>query len=99
VDLRPAARRPFHEQQRGQYTNAYLDKVEPAEPAASAQPDTDPQEAAWQTAVGAAPWLVGEPGQAVPPEKLYEKLKPFEERVAKDIGENQGGAGQQTQQS
>jgi hypothetical protein len=47
--------------------------------------DTDPQEAAWRTAVEAAPWLVGKPGQAVPPDELHEKLKPFEERVAKDI--------------
>jgi hypothetical protein len=51
--------------------------------------DTDPQEAAWRTAVDAAPWLVGDPGEAVPPEELYEKLKPFEQRVAADIEEEQ----------
>jgi len=28
---------------------------------------------------------VGEPGKQVPPEELYEKLKPFEDRVAADI--------------
>lgn len=33
----------------------------------------------------AAPWLVGEPGDTVPPEELYGKLKPFEEKVADDI--------------
>lgn len=75
----------FHKQQRGQYTNVYLDDVTPAEPAAADRLDTDPEEAAWQTAVAAAPWLVGEPGTTVPPEQLYEKLKPFEERVAQDI--------------
>jgi hypothetical protein len=85
----------FHEEQRGQYTNVYLDKLEPApDPATAAGPandrdgndgDTDPQEAAWRTAVEAAPWLVGKPGQTVEPEDLYDKLKPFEERVAQDI--------------
>jgi hypothetical protein len=78
----------YHEQQRGQYTNVYLDKVEaaPAE-AAPAGDDSDPEEAAWRTAVDAAPWLLGEsdPDEAVPPDELYEKLKPFKERVAEDI--------------
>jgi hypothetical protein len=46
-----------------------------------------PEEAAWRTAVDAAPWLVGEsdPHEAVPPDELYDKLKPFKERVADDI--------------
>ena len=77
-----------HETQRGQYTNVYLDKVEPAPPDASAtSDDSDPEEAAWRTAVDAAPWLVGEsdPDEAVPPDELYEKLNPFKERVAEDI--------------
>ena len=76
----------YHEQQRGQYTNVYLDKVEPA-PADSGGDDSDPEEAAWRTAVDAAPWLVGEsdPQEAVPPDELYDKLKPFKERVAEDI--------------
>jgi hypothetical protein len=75
----------YHEQQRGQYTNVYLDKVEPA-PDAPGE-DSDPEEAAWRTAVDAAPWLVGEsdPQEAVPPDELYDKLKPFKERVAEDI--------------
>jgi len=81
----------YHEEQRGQYTNVYLDKVEPApEEEGSGQEgssDTDPEEAAWRTAVDAAPWLVGEsePHEEVPPEELYDKLKPFKERVADDI--------------
>ena len=78
----------YHEQQRGQYTNVSLDKVEPA-PAAPGEEgdDSDPEEAAWRTAVDAAPWLVGEsaPDEPVPPDELYEKLKPFKERVAEDI--------------
>ena len=79
----------YHEQQRGQYTNVYLDKVEPA-PEEPAGDDSDPEEAAWRTAVDAAPWLVGEsdPHEAVPPDELYEKLKPFKERVAEDIRDN-----------
>jgi hypothetical protein len=78
----------YHEAQRGRYTNVYLDKVEPAEAAADAG-GTDPEEAAWRTAVEAAPWLVGEsePQEEVPPDQLYEKLKPFKERVADDIKE------------
>jgi hypothetical protein len=73
--------------------------VEPAEePAAAAGgSDTDPQEAAWQTAVMAAPWLVGQPGRAVPPEKLYDKLKPFEEQVAADIEQQQRERNEQQQ--
>lgn len=76
----------YHEEQRGQYQNVYLDAVEglPDEPATGGE-DTDPQEAAWRTAVEAAPWLVGKPEGEVDPEELYEKLKPFEERVAADI--------------
>lgn len=84
------ARIEFHEQQRGQYTNVYLDKVEPAPSGpGGGGDDTDPDEAAWRTAVEAAPWLVGEsePQEEVPPDELYEKLKPFKERVAEDIKE------------
>jgi hypothetical protein len=81
------ARIEYHETQRGQYTNVYLDKVEPAEEEPSPSSDTDPEEAAWRTAVDAAPWLVGEsePHEEVPPDELYDKLKPFKERVARDI--------------
>jgi hypothetical protein len=76
----------YHEEQRGQYHNVYLDKVEPA-PESAGDGDTDPEEAAWRTAVDAAPWLVGEsePHEEVPPDELYDKLKPFKERVAEDI--------------
>ena len=79
------ARIEYHEQQRGQYTNVYLDKVEPAPPEEGG--DSDPEEAAWRTAVDAAPWLVGEsdPDEPIPPDELYDKLKPFKERVAEDI--------------
>jgi len=85
----------FHENQRGQYKNVYLDKVEPAPeaPDAAGAGAPDPDEAAWRTAVEAAPWLVGEsePHEEVPPEELYEKLRPFKDLVADDIeGEVEG---------
>src|SRR3954454_5522915 len=81
------ARIEFHEQQRGQYTNVYLDTVEPAPQDASTAADSGPDEAGWRTAVESASWLVGEsePHEEVPPEELYDKLKPFKERVAEDI--------------
>jgi hypothetical protein len=86
----------YHEEERGQYTNVYLDQLEPvpdpgAAPSGATGSDadagsaTDAEEAAWRTAVEAAPWLVGKPAKEVPPDELYEKLKPFEDRVATDI--------------
>ena len=79
----------FHDDQRGQFTNVYLDKVEeaPAEAEEAGGADTDPAEAAWRTAVDAAPWLVGEsdPDAKTDPEELYETLKPFKDKVADDI--------------
>ena len=36
----------YHQEQRGRYTNIYLDKIDPAEPAAGPGPDPDPQQAA-----------------------------------------------------
>jgi len=79
------ARIEYHEQQRGEFTNVYLDKVESLE-----DEDVDGEgakEAGWEAAVEAAPWLLGtsEPKDAVPPEDLFEKLKPFQEKVADDI--------------
>jgi hypothetical protein len=81
----------YHRERRGGYENTYLDAVTPEEPADAMPPGevADAREAAWRTAVDAAPWLVGDPAKAVPPEELYEKLKPFEERVAADIEEEQ----------
>jgi len=76
----------FHEEERGRYRNVYVDEVEPLDSGAAAEGSArGAEEAAWRTAVDAAPWLVGEPGETVSPEQLYEKLKPFESRVARDI--------------
>jgi hypothetical protein len=81
----------FHEQERNGFQNVYLDAVKPAadEPDKAQAPgdDSDPDEVAWNTAVEAAPWLLGskEPEQELEPDELYEKLEPFKRRVAEDI--------------
>ena len=81
------ARITFHEQQRGNFTNVYLDAVEPLEEPGEEEGSSEAvEEVAWKTAVDAAPWLLGgEPEEAVPPEELFERLQPFKERVADDI--------------
>jgi hypothetical protein len=84
------ARLRFHEQQRGRYTNVYLDAVEVLDGGdehGEARGGGEPvEEVAWKTAVDAAPWLLGgEPEEAVPPDELFERLQPFKERVAEDI--------------
>jgi hypothetical protein len=87
------ARITYHEADRGSFHNVYLDSIEPApeedEPA-SPETDTDPDEAAWRTAVDAAPWLLGEsePQKALPPDRFFEKLKPLKDLVAEDIRES-----------
>jgi hypothetical protein len=80
------ARIAFHEQQRGDFTNVYLDSVEPLEGQSDDGSSEAVEEVAWKTAVDAAPWLLGgEPEEAVEPEELFERLQPFKERVAEDI--------------
>jgi hypothetical protein len=75
----------FHEEERNGFQNVYLDGIAPA--AAEGAPSDDADEVAWNTAVEAAPWLVGstEPKKEIPPDELYEKLEPFKRRVAEDI--------------
>ena len=82
----------YHTEERGRYTNVYLDRIEPVSDAAEAGDDTDPEEAAWRTAVDAAPWLLGEsdPHQKTSPDKLYKTLRPFKEKVAGDIKQSDG---------
>lgn len=80
------ARITFHEQQRGGFTNVYLDAVEPLPEPEEAGTSEAVEEVAWKTAIDAAPWLLGgEPEEAVAPEELFERLQPFKERVADDI--------------
>lgn len=88
------ARISYHEEERGGFHNVYLDSIA----AASADaPDEhaehhhgkSPDEVGWDTAVEAADWLLGagETKKAVPPERLYDKLRPFKDLVADDIRE------------
>jgi hypothetical protein len=80
----------FHEEERNGFQNVYLDAIAEAAGAPPSQPgNTDPDEVAWNTAVEAAPWMLGsrEPQEEIPPEELYEKLEPFKRLVAEDIRE------------
>jgi hypothetical protein len=76
----------FHEEERNGFQNVYLDGIAPAQ---SPGGGDDADEVAWNTAVEAAPWLVGsnQPKEEIPPDELYEKLEPFKRRVAEDIRE------------
>ena len=79
----------YHEQQRGQFTNVYLDAVEtlPGDEPEDADAEERTNEIAWRTAIEAAPYILG--GDAVerevPPEEFFEKLKPLKDLVADDI--------------
>ena len=85
------ARISFHEEERNGFRNVYLDKVERA-PKPAAGSDSDPDEAAWRTAVDAAPYLLDEQEAAgeITPERAFEKLKPFKDLVADDIRSGPG---------
>jgi hypothetical protein len=78
----------YHEQQKGQFTNIYLDAVEPLGGGATDdEAEERTNEVAWRTAIEAAPYVLG--GDAVerevPPEEFFEKLKPLKDLVADDI--------------
>jgi len=81
------ARIEFHEQERNGFTNVYLDRVEALEEEAEGG---EADEAAWKTAVEAAPWLLGEPpAGGVDADEAFEKLRQFKERVADDIRDDE----------
>ena len=85
----------FHEEERNGFQNVYLDAISAAvgEPGRdTGSGSTDPDEVAWNTAVEAAPWMLGsrEPEEEIAPEELYEKLEPFKRLVAEDIREGSG---------
>lgn len=79
------ARISYHEEQRGQFRNVYLDSVEVVD--APEEEGEQADEVAWSTAIEAAPWLAGEPTpkRELPADELFEKLKPFKDLVEKDI--------------
>src|SRR3954470_11765526 len=97
------ARISFHEEERNGFRNVYLDGIEPVErqqPAPGGQEtDSDPEEAAWRTAVDAAPYLLGkEAGDGeLEPEEAFEKLKPFKDLVSEDIRSGPDGGGDAAQ--
>jgi hypothetical protein len=82
----------YHEERRGAYTNVYLDRIEPLE-SEGEHAGTDPDEVGWRTAVEAAPYLLSasEAEREVPPEELFERLRPFKELVAEDIAGDDAG--------
>jgi hypothetical protein len=85
------ARITFHEQQKGNFTNVYLDAVEPlSDEDGDAADEERTNEVAWRTAIEAAPYILG--GDAVerevPPEEFFEKVKPLKDLVADDIRPN-----------
>jgi hypothetical protein len=93
------ARISFHEEERKGFRNVYLDKVERVAPdpsAAAPGGGSDPDEAAWRTAVDAAPYLLDEEAVEgkVTPEEAFETLKPFKDLVSDDIrsGGRESGA-------
>ena len=79
----------YHEQQRGQFTNVYLDGAEllPGDEPDEGEAEERTNEIAWRTAIEAAPYILG--GDAVerevPPEEFFEKVKPLKDLVADDI--------------
>jgi hypothetical protein len=81
------ARVRYSEEDRNGFHNVYLEGISEAPQTTAGDGDTDADEAAWSTAVEAAPWVLGsrEPEREVPPEELYEKLEPFKRLVAEDI--------------
>jgi hypothetical protein len=89
------ARIEFHEQEKRGFRNVYLDKVEPTGAPTSGNSDDSPEadEVAWKTAIDAAPWLLGGTAaeREVPPEELFDKLKPFKDLVEHDIEDEEAG--------
>ena len=79
------ARIQYHEEERGDFHNVYLDAVAVLEDSESDAEQAD--KAAWQTAIEAAPWLAGEPTpkSELPADELFEKLKPFKDLIEEDI--------------
>ena len=52
--------------------------------------DHETEEAAWKTAVDAAPWLLGDPPPGgVDADEAFEKLQQFKERVSDDIRDDE----------
>jgi hypothetical protein len=81
------ARISYHEEQRGKFTNVYLDRVEPLPEAEDGEPGDYAAEEAWRMAIEAAPYLLSKDAEEkeIPADKLFEKLKPFQRLVEDDL--------------
>jgi hypothetical protein len=82
------ARIQFHETQKGNFTNVYLDSVETLpEEHADADDEERTNEVAWRTAIEAAPYILGgeTAKREVSPEEFFDKVKPLKDLVADDI--------------
>jgi len=83
------ARIELHEQQRGEFTNVYLAKVEPLPEDQEAPAAAAADELGRKSAIEAAPYRL--PGDAVerevPADGLFAKLQPFKKLVAEDLEE------------
>ena len=93
------ARIEYHEEERNGFQNVYLDSIAAVDSDDGADGsgdgpagDESADEVAWKAAIDAAPWLLGtdHPKREVPPDELFDKLRPFKERVADDIEEDGG---------
>ena len=81
------ARIQYHEEQRGKFTNVYLDRVEPLPAEADGEPGDYAAEEAWRMAIEAAPYLLSKDAEEneIPADELFEKLKPFQRLVEDDL--------------
>jgi len=79
----------YHEEERNGFQNVSLDGIEAAdqEGGEASEHKERADEVAWKAATDAGPWVLGtdKPKEEVPPDELYDKLKPFKERVSDDI--------------
>lgn len=71
----------FHEEERGEYHNVYLDAIDPISETPVAPGDVDA--IAWRITAEAASHIVGDEPRSG--EELFDALKPFKDRVADDI--------------
>jgi hypothetical protein len=73
----------FHEEQKGEYTNVYLDAIEGVEEPALSEDDIDAEIVGWQTAAEIAPLIVDVDADGQ--DEIFEQMRDFKNRVAADI--------------
>ncbi|MBX3155059.1 MAG: hypothetical protein KF773_03590 [Deltaproteobacteria bacterium] len=82
----------FHEEHRGDYTNVYLDAIEPVDAGdagelagGGAAAPVAIRQAAWQVAAALAPWLPKGDVLARDDAEAFERLRALVDRIADDI--------------